>query len=214
MTFQSLRTTPSAHKGSHMRLQRYILMAGVIVVAETTSSAATGLPTSHISNKPTPIPGIGGPFNLIDDNGRKVSAATLAGKPSAIFFGYTFCPEVCPTTLQDMTSWISALGSDAGKINYVFVTIDPHRDTPKVMHQYLSSFDRRIRGFSGTDEQTAKIAREYGAYYKRVPAAGGSYVMNHSDRIYLMNAQGQYVGSISYREPDASAISKLKQLLQ
>ena len=93
---------------------------------------------------------IGGPFALVDDTGAAVTESTLAGRPSAIYFGYTFCPEVCPTTLLDMSRWIQKLGPDADKLNFVFVSIDPARDTSALMHTYLSSFDKHIRGFTGT----------------------------------------------------------------
>ena len=138
---------------------------------------------------------------------------SLAGKPSAIYFGYRFCPDVCPTTLLDMSHWIKQLGPDADKLNYVFVTIDPERDTPKLMHEYLSSFDRHIRGLTGTPEQVAKIAREYRVYYKKIPTDDGGYVMDHSTITYLMGPEGKLVTVIAYQEDDASAIAKLKNLL-
>jgi len=159
------------------------------------------------------VAAIGGPFTLVDDNGAPVTESTLGGKPSAMYFGYTFCPEVCPTTLLDLSRWIQKLGPDADKLNYVFVSIDPQRDTPKLMHAYLSSFDKHIRGFTGTPEQIAKIAQEYRVYYKRVPTDDGGYVMDHSAIIYLMGADGKLVSVIAYQEDDASALAKLNKLL-
>jgi protein SCO1 len=156
---------------------------------------------------------IGGPFKLVDDTGASVSEASLAGKPSVIYFGYTYCPEVCPTTLLDLSRWIKKLGADGDKLNYVFVSIDPARDTPELMHTYLSSFDKHIRGFTGTPEQIATIAREYRVYYKRVPTDDGGYVMDHSSIIYLMGADGKFVSMIAYQEADDSALAKLKNLL-
>ena len=99
---------------------------------------------------------IGGPFTLVDDNGAPVTDKTLAGKPYAMYFGYTYCPEVCPTTLFDLSRWIKKLGPDADKLNYVFVTVDPERDTAKLMHAYLSSFDQahsRLHRHAGADRQ-------------------------------------------------------------
>jgi protein SCO1 len=156
---------------------------------------------------------IGGPFTLVDDTGAPVTEAALAGKPSAMYFGYTFCPEACPTTLLDMSRWIKKLGPDADKLNYVFITIDPQRDTPKLMHSYLSSFDKHIRGFTGTPEQTAKIAKEYRVYYKRIPTSDGGYLMDHSTMIYLMDARGRFVAVIPYQDDDASAMAKLWNLV-
>lgn len=159
------------------------------------------------------VSAVGGPFTLTDDSGATVTQDALAGKPSVMYFGYTFCPDVCPTTLLDMTRWIQKLGPDAGKLNYVFVSVDPARDTPQSMHTYLSSFDSHIRGFTGTPEQIAKIAREYRVYYKKVPTDDGGYVMDHSAIIYLMDADGKFVSIIAYQEADASALTKLRNLL-
>jgi len=155
---------------------------------------------------------IGGAFTLVDDTGVTVTEKTLAGKPYAMYFGYTFCPDVCPTTLLDMSRWIKKLGPDAEKLNYVFVSIDPERDTPKLMHTYLSSFDRHIRGFTGTPEQIAKIAKEYRVYYKKIPTDDGGYVMDHSAIIYLMSAN-RLVTVIPYQEDDASVLAKLENLV-
>jgi protein SCO1 len=180
---------------------------GFAVAALAIVFAVGALQTGHIG-----VASIGGPFTLVDDTGAQVTDKTLAGKPYAIYFGYTYCPEVCPTTLFDLTRWIKKLGPDADKLNYVFVTIDPERDTPKLMHAYLSSFDKRIRGFTGTPAQIAKIAREYRVYYKKVPTSDGSYVMDHSSMIYLMDADERFDTVIPYQESDASAIAKLKSL--
>jgi protein SCO1 len=156
---------------------------------------------------------IGGPFALVGDTGSSVTESVLAGKPYTIYFGYTYCPEVCPTTLLDLSRWIKKLGTDADKLNYVFVTIDPERDTPQLMHSYLSSFDKRIRGLTGTPEQIAKIAREYRVYYKKIPTKDGSYVMDHSSIIYLMGPDGKFTSMIAYQENDASAVAKLRNLV-
>ena len=156
---------------------------------------------------------IGGPFALVDDTGAAVTDGTLAGKPSVMYFGYTFCPDVCPTTLLDMSRWIKALGPDADKLNYVFVTVDPERDTPQLLRSYLSSFDKHIRGFTGTPAQIGKIAREYRVYYKKVPTDDGGYVMDHSTLVYLMGPDKKFVSLIAYQEADASALAKLRNLV-
>jgi protein SCO1 len=156
---------------------------------------------------------IGGPFTLVDDSGAPVTDQTLAGKPYVIYFGYTYCPEFCPTTLLDLSRWIKQLGADADKLNYVFVSIDPERDTPELMHTYLSSFDHHIRGFTGTPEQIAKIAKEYRVYYKKIPEKDGTYEMDHSTITYLMEADGSFDTFIAYQEDDASAVGKLKKLV-
>ncbi|HTO60246.1 MAG TPA: SCO family protein [Bradyrhizobium sp.] len=156
--------------------------------------------------------GVGGPFNLVDDRGAAVTETVLAGRPWVIYFGYTFCPEVCPTTLNDLARWMKALGPDADKLNYVFVTVDPARDTPQVMHDYVSAFDPRIRGFTGTPGEIAKVAREYGVYYQRIPTSDGGYVMDHSAALYLMGPDARFVSLIHYQEDDATAVDKLRRL--
>jgi protein SCO1 len=171
------------------------------------------LASSTGPGKDATIAAIGGPFVLVDDTGAPVTESALAGKPSTIYFGYTYCPEVCPTTLLDLSRWIKELGTDAGKLNYVFVTVDPERDTSQLMHAYLSSFDKRIRGFTGTSEQIAKIARQYRVYYKKVPTKDGGYVMDHSSIIYLMGPDGKFFSMIAYQENDASAVAKLRNLV-
>ena len=155
---------------------------------------------------------IGGPFTLVDDTGATVTEKTIAGKPYVMDFGYTFCPDVCPTTLLDLSRWIEKLGTDADRLNYVFVTIDPERDTIQSMHAYLSSFDKRIRGYTGTLAEIAQIAKEYRVYYQKVPTEDGGYTMDHTAVLYLMGPNGKLVTVIPYQEDDTSAIANLKNL--
>jgi protein SCO1 len=197
-----------------MRAREWVLVAfagvaGFSAVLLCIALMAGGRPTGQVAG----IAPIGGPFELVDDNGKPVSDKQLAGKPFAMYFGYTFCPEICPTTLLDLSRWIKNLGPDADKLNYAFVSIDPERDTPKLLHLYLSSFDPHIRGFTGTGEQVAKIAREYRVYYKKIPTDNGSYVMDHSTIMYLMGADDKMVSAIEYQEDDASALKKLRSLI-
>jgi protein SCO1/2 len=182
---------------------------GVLAAGEFALTRALA-PAASLSE--SGIAAIGGPFSLIDDRGAPVTQASLAGKPSAIYFGYTYCPEACPTTLADLSRWIKQLGPSADKINFVFVTIDPARDRVNTLHEYLSSFDPHIRGYTGSEAQVAQIAKEYKVYYKKVPSEGGGYLMDHTSLIYLMKADGAYSGFIQYQEQDASAVAKLKAL--
>ena len=152
-------------------------------------------------------------FTLTDTLGRTVTEKDFLGRPSAFFFGFTYCPEVCPTTLASLTRWLKALGPDANRLNVVYVTIDPERDTPKQMVLYLSAFDPRITGLSGTPAHIAQIAKEYRVYYKKVPLEGGSYTMDHTAAIYLMDSKGTLQGGISYQEPDGKAVAQLRQLI-
>ncbi|MFO1183221.1 MAG: SCO family protein [Bauldia sp.] len=157
---------------------------------------------------------IGGPFELVDQTGKPVSEADILGKPTMIFFGYTSCPNVCPTTLSDMTVWLKELGASAAKLNAVFVSVDPKRDTVKAMADYLSAFDPRIRGFTGTPEQIAHVIKTYRVFAKEVPGEnGGPYLVDHTAAVYLMDAKDQFVGVIDYPETKANAVAKLKRLV-
>jgi len=195
-----------------MQARQWVITAIAGVAGFAVAALAIGFVVTARQPGHAGLASIGGPFTLVDDSGAQVTDKTLAGKPYAIYFGYTYCPEVCPTTLFDLTRWIKKLGPDADKLNYVFVTVDPERDTPKLMHAYLSSFDKRIHGFTGTPDEIAKIAREYRVYYKKVPTSDGSYVMDHTSIIYLMGADGSFDTVIPYQENDASAVAKLKSL--
>lgn len=192
------------------------LSAG-LVAAIVMAIAAAVILYRPAPNHGAAIPGqaqIGGPFTLVDQTGRTVTDKDLKGKPTAMFFGFTYCPEICPTTLGALTAWMKALGPDADKLNVVYVTIDPERDTPKQMGLYLTSFDPRIRGLSGTPAQVAKIAKAYKVYYQKVPLAGGGYTMDHSSAIYLMDAHGDFSGVITYQEPSDQALAKLRKLIR
>jgi protein SCO1 len=156
---------------------------------------------------------IGGPFTLVDDTGAQVSEAVLKGKPTVMYFGYTFCPEICPTTLTELAQWMQILGPDADKLNYVFVTVDPERDTPKVMHDYVTAFDARIRGFTGTPDQIAKVTREYRVYYKRTPTSDGGYAIDHTAGLYLVDPTVRFFGLIPYQEKTDVAVAKLRRLI-
>lgn len=156
---------------------------------------------------------IGGPFTLIDTAGRTVTDADLRGKPTVMFFGFTFCPEVCPTTLQDMTADLETLGRAADRLNVVFVTVDPERDTPAQLRQYLSSFDPRIRGLTGTPEQVAAMEREYRISSRRVPLDGGGYTMDHTSYVLLFDERGEFVEPIGYGETPERRRAALRRLL-
>lgn len=157
---------------------------------------------------------IGGPFTLVDTHNAVVTQSDFLGKPTAMFFGYTHCPDVCPTTLMDLTGFMKTMGSDADKLNVAFVTIDPARDTPAALADYLSSFDPRIRGLTGTDAQIAVIAKAYHVYYQRVPNAGGDYSMDHTASVFLMNADGGFAGTLSFEEDPKTSLAKLEHLVK
>jgi len=149
---------------------------------------------------------IGGPFRLTDQNGRTVTEQDLNGHPSLVFFGFTHCPDVCPTTLFDISEVMRALGPDADRAHAVFITVDPERDTQQVLKDYLSSFDPHLSALTGDLASIATVAKEYRVYFKKVPLDDGGYTMDHTAIVYLMDKEGRFVSPFSLkRTPDAAA---------
>ena len=130
-----------------------------------------------------------------------------------IYFGFTYCPEICPTTLAHMTSWLRALGPNADRMNVVFVTVDPARNTPAQLRLYLSNFDPRIIGLNGSEAAGAATARAYRVYYRKVPLAGGDYTIDHSSAVYLLDRDGRFVEPIRHEATDPEALAALRRLL-
>ena len=137
---------------------------------------------------------IGGPFRLVDAGGTDRRDTDFRGKLMLVYFGYTYCPDVCPTTLTTMSDALARLGAGASQIVPIFITVDPARDTPAQMKQYLASFDPRFVGLTGSPAQIAAAANAYRVYYRRVSGSGGRYTMDHSSVIYLMARDGRYLG--------------------
>jgi protein SCO1/2 len=158
-----------------------------------------------------PPSAIGGPFQLTDQDGRKVSEADFKGEPTVIFFGYTHCPDVCPTTLFELSEVFRKLGPDA-KVHGLFVTVDPERDTPALMKDYVSSFDARIHGLSGDRASIEAAMKAYRVFARKVPGSGEDYSMDHSAIVYLMDKQMRFVNPLNLGEPDM-ALRDLKRYL-
>jgi protein SCO1 len=175
---------------------RPLMLLGVLIVF----AYALGEP---IARGATSTVTVGGPFTLSTLDGAIVTDQTYRGKWLLVYFGYTFCPSSCPTTLLSVSLALKQLGPHAAKVRALFITVDPYRDAPKVMRQYLESFDPRIIGLIGTPEQIAAAAREYGAYYVQHSIGPGpdDYVMDHSTYLYLMDPGGKFVSAFN---PDTS----------
>jgi protein SCO1/2 len=156
---------------------------------------------------------IGGPFALVDQNGKAVTDRDFKGKPLLIFFGYTHCPDVCPTTLFELSEMMHALGKDADKTNALFVTVDPERDTPAVMKDYLSSFDPHLMGATGDRKQIDAAEKAYRVYAKKVPTKDGDYSMDHTALVYLMDKQGRFVAPFSLQRSPQAAAADLRKYL-
>lgn len=156
---------------------------------------------------------IGGPFQLTDQNGKTVTEKDLKGKPTLIFFGYTHCPDVCPTSLFEISEVMRALGKDAGRVNAVFMSVDPERDTPAVMKDYLSSFDPHLAGLSGDPAEVEKVIKSYRVYAKKIPGKEGDYTMDHTALIYLMDREGRFVSPFNLKRTPEEAATDLKRYL-
>jgi len=156
---------------------------------------------------------IGGAFTLVDQNGKSVTDRDLLGKPTLVFFGFTHCPDVCPTTLFELSNRLQELEADADRLNVLFITVDPGRDTPEQLALYLSSFDPHISGLSGTPDQVDAAIKAYHVYARKVALSGGDYTMDHTASVFMMDSKGQYVGTLGRRDTDDQARAKLRRLL-
>ncbi|MDU0343307.1 SCO family protein [Bosea rubneri] len=171
-----------------------------------------GAPGRPVQTAGAPID-VGGPFSLVDHTGRRVTDADFRGKPMLVFFGFTHCPEVCPTTLLDLTNQLKALGPEAERLQVLFITVDPERDTPAQLALYLQSFDPRIVGLSGTVEEVEAAVKAYKAYARKIPTED-SYTMDHTASVYVMDAAGRFRTLIDYHEEAQAAQAKIRLVLK
>ncbi|MDP3896962.1 MAG: SCO family protein [Mesorhizobium sp.] len=154
----------------------------------------------------------GAPFALVDQRGEPITEAAFRAQPSAVFFGFTHCPEICPTTLFELDGWLKQLGPDGDKIRAFFVSVDPERDTPELMNQYVSNVSTRITGVTGAPDKVAAMAKAFGIYSRKVDTGDGEYTMDHTASIILLDRGGDFAGTIAYGENPENAIAKLKRL--
>jgi protein SCO1/2 len=154
---------------------------------------------------------IGGPFNLVDQNGKPITDQDIKGRPALVFFGYTHCPDVCPTTLFDVSEVMRALGPDAGRTAALFITVDPERDTAPVLKDYLASFDSHLRGATGEPKAIDAAEKAYRVYAKKVPGEKGDYSMDHTALVYLMDKQGRFVAPFSLKRRPEDAAAELRK---
>ena len=157
--------------------------------------------------------GVGGPFQLTDQAGQIVTEKNLQGRPTLIFFGFTHCPDVCPTSLFEMSEVLRAMGPDAGRVNAYFISVDPERDTLAAMKDYLSSFDPHLKGLTGDAGAVAKTLSAYRVYAKKVPLKDGDYTMDHTALIYLMDRDGRFVAPFNLKRTPEEAVADLKRYL-
>jgi protein SCO1 len=156
---------------------------------------------------------IGGPFQLTDQTGQTVTEKNLRGRPTLIFFGFTHCPDVCPTSLFEISEVLRAMGKDADRVNAYFVSVDPERDTNAAMKEYLSSFDPHLKGLTGNPDAVAKVISGFRVYAKKVPLKDGDYTMDHTALVYLMDRDGKFVAPFNLKRTPEEAAADLKRYL-
>lgn len=161
----------------------------------------------------TSTPAVGRPFELVSHRGQVIDNAVLKGKPYLAFFGFTHCPDICPTTLFELSDLMSELGPAASGFNVVFISVDPERDTQQLLNEYMTSFDRRILALRGTLEQTATAVKAFSAYARKVPTEDGSYTMDHTAGVYMMDANGSFKGTLDMHESREVRMKKIRNLM-
>jgi protein SCO1/2 len=153
-------------------------------------------------------------FELVDQNNKKVTKANLLGSPTVLFFGFTYCPDVCPTTLQSLSELIDKLGKDKDKLKFYFVSVDPERDTPDVLKDYLSSFNPKINALTGKQKDLDVLIKSFSIYAKKVPLDQNNYTMDHSAALILIDKSTNFVGTITFDEKNRVALEKLQKLIK
>ena len=194
--------------------RRFVLVAVSLAAVLIVAAGALLLYAMGQNRAGNPLAGvIGGPFHLVDQNGRPYTEANLNGKWHFVFFGYTHCPDTCPTTLNDLSLALDKLGKKREAVGIVFISVDPERDTPAVLKSYVESFDAPIVALTGSADEVKEAAHDYRVYYAKHALPGGDYEMDHSAVIYLMDPQGRLAATFT---PDAAAdaiAAKLQKLV-
>ena len=190
-----------------------VTLAGLLVLA------AGGLFSLALRDNPKGAAGtllasaIGGPFHLVDQNGKPFGDSDLKGKWHLVFFGYTHCPDTCPTALNEMALALDRLGKERDAVGIVFITVDPERDTPEVLKSYVESFDAPIVALTGSTEAVAEAAKAYRVYYAKHPRSDGGYDMDHGAVIYVMDKEGRFTATFTPDSPADTIATRLQKLL-
>lgn len=160
----------------------------------------------------------GVPFELVDQTGGPITEAAFRGRPTALFFGFTHCPEICPTTLYELDGWLRQVDPQGGKIGAYFVTVDPERDTPELLGDYVSGVTDRVIGISGESDDISGVVKGFNIYAKKVPLDAndpdGDYTMDHTASVFLLDAEGRFKGTIAWGENPDIAVKKLENLIK
>lgn len=155
---------------------------------------------------------LGAPFVLTDQDGKRFDSRSLAGTPHVMFFGFTHCPDVCPNTLARLARLRAQMGDQAEDLRILFVTVDPERDTPAALRDYVQLFNTPVTALTGSPQQIAEVTRDFGVYARKAPGEGGSYSVDHSSQVLLFDRRGKFGGTIALEEGDGPALEKLRNL--
>ena len=198
-----------------MKSVRIVIWVAVVIMAAVLGWLSFGITKSPEAASDGPY---GVPFTLVAQNGQPISDQAFRGKPTALFFGYTHCPDVCPTTLFELNGWMQKVDPDGTKLNAYFVTVDPERDTPAIMNQYVSNVSTRITGISGDPDKVMDMVKGFRVYAKKVPLdekdPNGDYTMDHTASVFLLDSAGRFAGTIAYQEDPDIAVKKLQNLIK
>jgi len=195
------------------RTARLLLALGAFVAGLVLFSAIVFIVTGR-SPAPIAMPSaIGGSFKLVDQNSQPITEQDLIGHPYLVFFGFTHCPDVCPTTLFEVSEILRKLGPDAKNVRALFITVDPERDTPAVLKDYMSSFDPRVIGATGDSAAIMSAEKAFRVYAKKIPLDGGGYTMDHTAIVYLMDKAGRFVAPFNMKRRPEEAAADLKRYL-
>lgn len=189
-----------------------VLLIAAAFLAGLASMLTVVLVVAWRADVPITRSAVGGPFQLVDQDGRAMTQDDLKGRPTLLFFGFTHCPDICPTTLFEVSEILRQLGPDADKVRAAFVTVDPERDTPAVLKDYLGSFDPHLMALTGSREDVERMLKSYRVYSRKVPTDGG-YTMDHTALVYLMDKRGQFVAPFNMKRTPQEAATDLRRYI-
>lgn len=193
--------------------RRLILPLVVFLIGALALAAAAIITFSPRQQGQGVASSVGGPFSLTTAEGKALTDKDLRGAPFLVFFGFTHCPDVCPTKLFEISEALRAAGAKGEKLRALFISVDPARDTPEAMKSYLGSFDPRIIGLTGSQADIDATVKAYRAYAKKVPQKDGDYTMDHTALVYLMDKNGGFVGAFNIEQPPAQAAAEFLRYL-
>lgn len=198
-----------------MQKSRSIFIGVIVVAVIALAWLATAITREQKAMGDQPF---GVPFALTGQDGKSVTEEVLRGKSTLLFFGFTHCPEICPTTLFEINGWLADIDPQGEKVHAFFVTVDPERDTPQLLGEYVASVSERVYALGGDPAEIAKVLKGYRVYARKVPLdekdPTGDYTMDHTASVYMLDSKGRFQGTISYGEATDSALSKIRSLIE